>query len=121
MFLILNTLKIIISIFSSNCTDSSRSINGELEHRHARIILCNHLYYPIIDSIINHPKIKFSEENQVLVLASEGFLSINYKESLPFVNIYDVTYLLIVIIFFFFSDLLNYFICYMIIILDSLF
>jgi len=65
-------------------------MSTEDEQKSVQNYWCNHLYYPIIDSIINHLKQRFSEESQELALAADSFLNLDYKEALPFINHYEV-------------------------------
>jgi len=51
---------------------------------------CNHFYYPIIDTIINHLKLRFSEESQELAQATESLMSLDYTNALYFINHYKV-------------------------------
>lgn len=50
----------------------------------------NHFYNAIIDTILSHLKLRFSEESQELAQATESFISLDFTNSLYFINHYKV-------------------------------
>lgn len=50
----------------------------------------NHFYNPVLDSIINHLKTRFSEESQTLANSTEHFFKLDYDRALYFINPYKV-------------------------------
>lgn len=51
----------------------------------------NHIYFEILDTVINNFKKRFSEENMQMASAVDNFFSLDFEGSQHFINYYKVT------------------------------
>lgn len=51
----------------------------------------NHIYFVILDTVLNNLKTRFSEESMKMASAVDNFFSLDFEESQYFINHYKVT------------------------------
>lgn len=56
-------------------------------------------YFPIIDTVINNLKFRFSEESLEMASSIDYFMEMNYEKSQYFINHYKVRYITMQVIF----------------------